>query len=438
MRAALVLLAIAACGDDEVGTPTKSGTRLALEWYQTDDGSRAPDGTIYDRERDETCGLVSWNDGVYRCVNAPGSVVFADAACKQPLAFGNPNQLAAQYDPDFCSVSAVYQIAGPVSAQQYYSLTQMGCTGPYTSNGLTSVGASLDRARFAEVDLTEPFGDGRLQQQDYVSADGLRLLYGVVDTTLATSCAPNDASCSPYSLSDQLFSDAACTQRVTSEYVNPCSPPPKYYAEADAKCSNRIRHYALGARFTQQLYVIDGTTMTCKASTANPMLQYFAVGAEVSPAAMRIAIADAPGHRLQTMYDAGAGIAVPSGRMFDTQLDIECAFSQAADGFVRCLPSGASYGAWYSDAGCTQSIHVVFEPADDPSCGPAPAAPTVALGYKTTGSDVRVVVGPYSGKLYTGSSTSCTEYMPIGTALYLAGDLADLTQFASATTLVDP
>jgi hypothetical protein len=431
VRLALVLVALAACGDDEVGAPTKSGTRLALEWYQTDDGSRAYAGRIYDHARDQRCYLETWTDGTTRCLDEDqGFIVYSDAACTKAVVIGgDATSIAVSYDT--CGVGGVFQIGPPVGTIPTYTRTQDGCAGPYSNDQVFAVGASIDRSAFALVDKTALVGGGRLQQIDYTSPDGLRLLDEVHDTDLATTCYLQGNVCGPTSTFSQYFSDAACKQRVTSFGPDPCGPPPAYYAEPDTACSDITHYYAIGAKISPTtVYALDGS-MQCQPQMVGSMQEYHAVGEEVVPVSLSTAVVTAPGKRLQTTYYAGAGIALQSGQMFDTQLGVACAFTQASDGEQRCLPIGPGYGTYYADAACTRQVLVAIVSA----CAPVPQ---LARGSTGNGDDVRVVVGPYSGKLYYGSSGSCSSYQPTAAVLYEVGDLADGTQFASATTVTDP
>jgi hypothetical protein len=71
-------------------SPFAPGARLTPNVWTSDDGSRAPTGTMFDRERGETCSFVRVKDAGAFCLPAfiwhskPGW--YADAACTQEVA----------------------------------------------------------------------------------------------------------------------------------------------------------------------------------------------------------------------------------------------------------------------------------------------------------------------------------------------------------------
>src|SRR5436853_2407105 len=75
----------AGCGDNIPGDDvlaSVSGTRLALQVYGYDDGTRQVDPVeLYDLHLHEKCTAQLWGDGVQRCVPEADDAVFTDAAC---------------------------------------------------------------------------------------------------------------------------------------------------------------------------------------------------------------------------------------------------------------------------------------------------------------------------------------------------------------------
>ena len=85
----LVLVALAACGDNTAPVPggeARSGARLVLERYVYADGTdEVAPGRFFDTARDEHCAPAVWSDGQTVCTPDAGEVVYADADCAQML-----------------------------------------------------------------------------------------------------------------------------------------------------------------------------------------------------------------------------------------------------------------------------------------------------------------------------------------------------------------
>src|SRR6185312_15562710 len=117
-----------ATSDAAVHGPTiaRSGSRLKLAWYQTNDGVRVPTSNdeFYDSSRDELCRLWYLSDGLRHCTPLPTTnptLFYADSACTMPV------------------------FKGPITIQYAYenSPTGTGCTNQSTIAHLYKAGALI-------------------------------------------------------------------------------------------------------------------------------------------------------------------------------------------------------------------------------------------------------------------------------------------------------
>jgi hypothetical protein len=432
----LVFAAIAACGDNDAEVAYRDGSRLVSQWLIADDGTRVPGDTIHDTMRDQDCYLQTWGDGMTRCTSAQGFVVFSDAACTQPVVIDaqvTAGAIATKYDPGGCGVTTAYEIGAMTTGTTWYFSTLTSCRGPYTSSDpIYSLGAQLDSGVFAKVDAIGPDTGSRLGSRSWASADGMRRPGSVYDNTLATACQPGDTECTPSTTSDVRYLDAACKQRVVTTYDNPCSQDAVYFDESDASCPDRQHYYRLGkAVAPAQIYNIDSTTKACTADTLDPTMHFWLVGDELSPAAMTRA--SSLGRRLQALYDRGDGVAVRTGRFFDSTVQSECYFQTATDGVTRCLPNGPGWAEGFSDAACTRPAMVTFVVQPKKGCGAAAPAPAFATGYTGSGTVVRVVTGPFHGGFYANNGSGCASVSYPDSDVYAVGDLVDPKSFVGST-----
>lgn len=101
------------------------------------------------------------------------------------------------------------------------------------------------------------------------------------------------------------------------------------------------------------------------------------------------------GTRLKVKYYAGSDGSQQVSLMHDSQRNEDCSFQLAADGNIRCLPSGAEAYVYFADSGCSQHLAIVV----NSSCT---TPPTYGLTYDTatcSGTPVHLfgVTGAYSG-----------------------------------------
>ena len=148
------------------------------------------------------------------------------------------------------------------------------------------------------------------------------------------------------------------------------------------------------------------------------------------------------GTRLKAKYYAGADGSKAFQGWHDSQLNLDCGFTTAADGVARCLPSGAGTGGLWVDATCTQPLAqmakgcaatyaIVVAP---PTCGVPGPVHVHTLGAIFNGTSA----------YYTGTGT-CTAYpaaalttLGMTNDLYSVGAEMPASSFLQATLQTDP
>lgn len=151
------------------------------------------------------------------------------------------------------------------------------------------------------------------------------------------------------------------------------------------------------------------------------------------------------GARLEVELDDGGDGAEVFVRVLDTERDVACSFKRAADGELRCLPSGGTIR--YLDAACetpivlvpasacsaTPTVGALTVPTNLPEgCGPTEAVRLYALGAEVAVVDevYRRDVGP--------SGAQCTPMATSAEAALLVADELDPTQFVGAHEVLVP
>ena len=146
------------------------------------------------------------------------------------------------------------------------------------------------------------------------------------------------------------------------------------------------------------------------------------------------------GSRLKVNVYVGAdGSKLVTGSLHDTQLDVDCGYVLAADGSMRCLPSGAGWSGVFADPACTQPIAAVAKGCSAPAYARI-AVPTGTC-QTTTGAHVYSIGAPLgsAGAFYlTGQTCSAYSGTPLSTLendedLYSVGNEVAASTFVQAT-----
>jgi hypothetical protein len=119
---------------------------------------------------------------------------------------------------------------------------------------------------------------------------------------------------------------------------------------------------------------------------------------------------------------------------FDSQRNENCGFQMAADGKIRCLPSGTSVEAgFFGDTGCTQPLATM-------QTGCAPPASYALADASDPGAceprrfKVLTLGAKHAGDAYRGAPGSCIKNtLPVGTDLYDTGAEVPASSLVAAT-----
>jgi hypothetical protein len=111
----------------------------------------------------------------------------------------------------------------------------------------------------------------------------------------------------------------------------------------------------------------------------------------------------------------------------DTVLDTDCQGIAAADGIERCLPIHIDSSTYFSDAGCTQPLAVIF----GSPCGHDRYASSRDTAQRT---HVFPIGGLYTGPIYDSRAGCTMQGIPAGSTPHvLAGGEAAPSQFAATS-----
>jgi hypothetical protein len=122
----------------------------------------------------------------------------------------------------------------------------------------------------------------------------------------------------------------------------------------------------------------------------------------------------------------GSDGARAEGSWHDAQLGVDCYFSQASDGVIRCVPSDLAYlGFYYADAACSTPLAYA-------GC----TSPSFAASYQacsSAGTTYYSIGGAYTGAAYVLGGTTCSAAESSGITLYSVASPFPVSGFAPAT-----
>jgi hypothetical protein len=152
----------------------------------------------------------------------------------------------------------------------------------------------------------------------------------------------------------------------------------------------------------------------------------------------------ADGSRLKMRYLTGDDGSRTALGLFDTKLNVPCAFTHAEDGQYRCLPTDApeARGGW-SDAQC--AVPALFA-SGNTNCAPAYILERSAPDGFTCAANVTIVhragatvksfgtaQSSSGGRTSCLSTTSVGANAPAGSTFYVAGDKVSPDEFVAGT-----
>lgn len=443
MKRALLVL-VCACGDDrpelQVFEPT-SGTRLMIEQYQFDDGTRLVQPTaFFDRRIHARCTPQEWIDGVTRCVPDAEEAFYRDDTCE--TVFGRatmkfPTHFIARDTKDglrgLSRVFAVGAKADPI-AEYYVREGVMEdqtpiCTGPFTfpqpepeGTQYYELAGEIGGEDLVPITETE-IGEGRLGLVVRESDDGALVPLGFRDRDLDVECRPlprgADGICEPMGATPStFFADTSCTQPAVlagdteAPAIASTTAPDGCFAFHTVETTAAPRAYR-------------ATTSGC--TSISTTLRVLPLGAEVELAAVARAAENAPKRRVQRILASEGDLHVYANRMLDTATGSECELAQVGD-TLRCLPTALAPIVRLFQPGCVVERRLAQVPTL--SCEP------FAFAMNDTGEtlELHAIGDPFDGTAYTiGAFGACTPYTPLpGTELHHVGPILPEDTFIAA------
>jgi hypothetical protein len=409
---ALVLLV--ACGDNlaDVDDGARSGARLALRWYEFEDGSRqweAQPGVrfeagvahasevYFDRVRDEMCAAQPWLDGIVRCtpeVEMIDNKLFRDPQCTSRVT-ENPEKFryVADFDPK-CDVRRLWHVypvtrVEPRTGSLFFLARDNRCYEAASSaQDIGVLGNELAADTFAALESRlEASGRAAIRYRE--SGDGMRVPLELEDTLLGPAFVFESRLQPRGSYVVDYYADDSCTIPVVTETAGcPARFPAVLYGGA---------FHLVGDRVTAPL-LFTAASGACAPVPSLPG-ERDAVAPEATPlVAMTSELGAGAGARKQFSYVTDGTFRARDGKVFDAKLGTFCAPRLFTDAQLRCIPSPAAILATvYVDAACASTMMLAR----------VPEYPVVTASYVV---DDRTLIGgslkifavgePYAGAVY--------------------------------------
>jgi hypothetical protein len=445
--------------------PNTSGSRLHPRFWGTSDGFRQFIGW-HDSQRNEDCSFAAAADGTQRCMpntNVSVNVFFSDLGCTKPIAQSpscQPPSYVFGRDGTFsaCAANQLFPVTGSATiGAQVYAKTAAGCLPLTPSHGAyVTLGPQVDYTGFVAATVSKASASTRLVPYVLTADDGAvqrcapaqtTAFDRVYDTQRNEDCQLGYAAdgltrCLPRAKgSGTTFSDAKCTMPAFPVTMG-CGAAPMYGLTSDMSAcgSPPVSHlFNLGTALASAFVNVTnaGGGMTCQPDKQTAT--FYAPGTEIAAASFveEKEMSLGNGRLRARMYVTSDGLQQFRGSFDDTQLSLECNFTIAADGQVRCLPEKrSSIVDGFSDPKCMTPLNVVAAvgSATCPATAPGYAA---QLDSNCPGGTHIFAVGAKANvtTAYSNTSGTCMPLMlnPSYTFFAVGSEIAP-TMFATATT----
>lgn len=368
MRVLLIALLLAACGDNT--TPSEplfvgvSGSRIKLQWYLYQDGSRELEtAAFYDARLHTRCSAEPWNDGISRCTPLGETTVFEDGACTMEVG-RTTDARTPQYFRREEQVAGARRIARVVRAGRmraerpaaFFALRDGACTAIAEPETIYYWDVGVDVTDLAEV-WPETVGDARLGLVTLASVEGLSAPLGFHDQALGIPCRPatlpdGAAACVPTSAPRaDAFADPYCEVPL----VVADEPPPAIQQDGIDGCAT---YHAAGEAVVGSVYRRVGAACLL----AGPRITAYRVGPALALAPITRVREPARGTRLQRITVTADGQRTIDPRLYDTATRGEC-HSFGNGELAMCIPASALAGSRaYANPTCTREVLVADVP----------------------------------------------------------------------------
>jgi hypothetical protein len=449
----------------------KSGTRIKLQWFVFDDGTKQFSG-FYDSQLSSACSNNSfYGDTHTYCIPQYMGVNYSDAACSQKIALSYNNQCAATrqtytFAAETMSMSCMYgvthlyhlgAVASGVTNYYYKDGTGTCQNGGALGTNYTaySVGAEVTTSGLAEMTLGTPTAgavgvvslqtaDGLNYPQNFHDSAGGFDCYGSYNYQGATTamCVPNNSGYAGY------YSDNGCTSHEM--IVGPgCTPPPYAFKPSRDNCSVDPYEVDHGASLISptpaSYYYWNPSSQTCIAQTIPTGYTFYDLGTAITLQSLMRKPDAIPGHRVQGIQMSSGESRMRDYTMYDKTLGSECYIQQMGDGTYRCMPENAYIqqpSNFYTDSTCsTSATFAQAYKGGSASCA-SPPAPGYAYANVTVGNcydyNIYQVGAKYTGTVYYMNGT-CMPYPSAGQYdWYMLGPQVPTIGLAAATLQNDP
>lgn len=388
-----------------------SGSRLRAIVVSTPEGAKELRGW-FDRDRAEECSFATAEDAIERCLPGtyPAPAIFLDDHCTEHgFVFSRvacstvAPAYAQEIDEYGCNSARTVRALEPAITRPVttlYQLDAMGmCNGmPNFGGEVHPLGEAIAPASFVGAQRVHGATGPRLTGTYRVGEDGSSERLGWFDETTGENCIAQQATDSmarctpdigPYHPVDVWYADAMCTLDAAVAFPSNCVLMTDYaYEPVSAGCETQAKYYELGAVVSSTSTYQRSGPMSCS-SAADALApgggMLYRIGAEVAADTFpALPIAPAGTVRLRAVTETAPGGATReiNAAWFDSVRGEDCRFDRAADGELRCLPSGLS-NELFEDEECMQPLA-----ADviTPECA---TTPTLATIYEVDACDVR-------------------------------------------------
>ncbi len=345
----------------------------------------------HDVALDVDCDYALSSDGKTRCLPVnQGFSEYDDSNCTNPVGIvptgGAPvKYLSPPHGVFVCGKGTELHAVGasyvPAARYTFDGTSCVPDTSTPTNTSYVHFGAVVPATTFvAATQVSDPRGT-RLSAHQYFGDDGSRQDFEMLDKSRANaSCEVTDDGtgkvyCTPKerAYTEVFFSDAACTTAVGlhPEYAQQvCGRTPTAVQDSTGKVKV-LTFFEVGARITTPVYETNGASCQLVAGPTLVDDGFYAVGAPLPLASLAsLPVSNEGNGRVQlTVARTESGALGASLGFFDSQKNIGCRKSLAADGKVRCLPNTRFDVRVFADAQCSQGLLTIATGAAPPPAG---------------------------------------------------------------------
>lgn len=361
---------------------SRQGSRITRNYIEPEAGARQ-ELDIVDTELEEPCVFSREADGSFTCYpkNFGGTIFFQDAACTTAIvgvAVGTTPKTfarARRFSDGGCFLATHFRRIGQPSAvaggQGVFRQDDTGtCSATIAPNrDYYLAGAELPISSFVTATRGEVSPSGRLTTATFEGADGSSMCDfegGIFDSTLEHDCLPalgddSELHCMPVAgPATNVFTNAGCTEETSVAIVDRCvEDPPAYVLSTGALTCGDVSTSVRGVSTEALAQRFENIDDVCVADSGTD--RFFPVGDEVPASefvSLNLETEESNGRLSRKLLKDAGGFESFGGLWHDSNLGVDCRFSKAVDGSLRCLPLTRTTQTFFADAGCTIPIQL--------------------------------------------------------------------------------